>query len=199
MTSFDINWQEKSYLKVKRHIIISEITCNWETDYPSLLLIVLVIYNVTGINKNSQHNNRLCVSAVEFLICVLPKHSNLWVWCQHSIVKKLLPLGTYLLNVLHKGAVYCQGEHPQLPSVRWSNKLSELILLLSSDVSLIIRTLFNQVQFHKVESWWQKMCSDHIYFVHLVYEHGFLCVEATEQEAGLHFSVAYAAVQSRDY
>lgn len=129
MTSFEIHWQDKSYLKVKNHTIISEITCNWENDYPNLLLTVLE-YNITGINKNGQHNNKLCVSAVEFPNCVLPEHSNLRVWCQCSIVKKLLPLGTYLQNVLHKGAVYYQGEHQQLPSVRWSNKLSELVLLV---------------------------------------------------------------------
>lgn len=40
----------------------------------------------------------------------------------------------YLLNVLHKGAVYCQGQHQQLPSVRCSNTLSELVLLVN-DVS----------------------------------------------------------------
>lgn len=95
------------------------------------------------------------------------------------------------------------------------------------------------MQFHKVKSWTQKMCTDHIYFVNkvwemageqtspgvvtlklcldllsgscsevsqsctpnlsesqpcLAYEHGVPCIEATEQEAGLHFSAFLCAI-----
>lgn len=94
---------------------------------------MLVIYNVIGMNENSQHNNTLCVSAVEFLNCLLSEYPNLGVWCQCSIKNKMVyNLGDcfYLLKALHKGAVHCQGERQQLPSVRCSNKLSELVLLV---------------------------------------------------------------------
>lgn len=154
--------------------------------------------------------------------------------------KMLYNLGDcfYWLNVLHKGASYCKGEHQLLPSVRWSNKLSELVLLVEL-FHWSEEHFFNQVQFHKVKSWTKMMFTYHIYFVnkvsemagehtspvivtlklyldllsgscsevsqsctpylsesqpYLTYEHGVPCIEATEQEAGLHFSAFLCAI-----